>query len=88
MVTLTPKTFALKQTNQSKRLLGALGFADTPFQDDSSVAAAHIVSDLGSILAIVHQQQVNLSDIVNQEFLQPVREKVPCLRFGVRFAFG
>lgn len=30
--------------------------ADTPFQDDSPVAAAHVVSDLSSVLAVVHQQ--------------------------------
>jgi hypothetical protein len=56
-----------------------LGFADTPFQDDSSVAAAHVMSDLGGVLAIVHQQQVDLPDVVDQELLQAAGKEVSCL---------
>lgn len=59
------------------------GLVDTPFQDDSPVAAAHVVSDLGSVLAIVHQQQVDLPGVVDQEFLQPAGKEVSCLRSGV-----
>jgi len=58
-----------------------LGFADPPFQDESPVAAAHVVSDLGGVLAIVHQQQVNLTDVIDQELLQTIGKKVSCLRF-------
>ena len=65
-----------------------LGFAGPPFQDDSPVAAAHVVSDLGSVFAIVHQQQVNLPDVIDQELLQTTGKKVSCLRFRVRLMFG
>ena len=65
-----------------------VGFVDAPFQDNSSVAAAHIMSDLCSVLAIVHQQQVDLSDVVDQEFLQTIGKEVPCLRCRVRVTFG
>ena len=64
------------------------GLADIPFQYDSSVATAHIVSDLGSVLAIVHQQKVDLSGVVDQEFLQTIRKEVTRLRRGVRSTFG
>ena len=51
--------------NQSKERFGILEIVDTPFQDNSPVAAAHVVSDLGSVLAIVHQQQVDLPDVID-----------------------
>jgi hypothetical protein len=65
-----------------------LGFVDTPFQDDSPVSAAHVVSDLSGVFAIVHQQKVDLPDVVDKELLQTIGKKVSCLQFGVRFAFG
>lgn len=65
-----------------------LGIVDPPFQNNSPVAAAHVVSDLGSVFAIVHQQQVDLPDVVDQELLQTIGKKVPCLWFRVRFMFG
>ena len=65
--------------NQSMGLLGTLGAANTPFQDNSPVAAAHVVSDLSSVLPIVHQQQVDLPDVVDQELLQTIGEEVSCL---------
>lgn len=46
------------------------------------------MGDLCSVLAIVHQQQVNLPDVIDQELLQPAGEKVSCLRLRVRFMFG
>ena len=55
------------------------GLVDTPFQDDSPVAAAHVVSDLGSVLPIVHQQEVDLPNVIDQEFLQPAGKEVSCL---------
>jgi hypothetical protein len=63
-----------------------LRFGDAPLQDDSPVTAAHVVRDLGGVFAVVHQQQVNFPDVVDQELLQTTGKKVSRLRFGVSFA--
>jgi len=88
LVTLIPKTFALKQEISPRDAFAIIGIVDTPFQDDGPIAAAHIVGDLRSVLAIVHQQQVNLPNVIDKELLQPAGEKVSCLRLGVRFISG
>ena len=46
------------------------------------------MSDLGSILAVVHQQKVDFPGVVDQELLQTAGEKVACLRCRIRPTFG
>jgi hypothetical protein len=58
-----------KTKHEPKEVFGMCKFADAPFQDDSSVAAAHVVSDLSGIFTVVHQQQVDFPDVVDQELL-------------------
>ena len=57
LVTLTPKTLALKYRISPGTSCGYSGQeTDPPFQYDSSVTAAHVVCDLRGVFAIMHQQ--------------------------------
>jgi len=48
-------------------------------QDDSAVSARDVVGDFGSETFVVHQQELNLSHVANEEFLETAREEMACL---------
>ena len=51
----------------------------SPLEDQCAVATADTVRDLRRKAFVVHQEKVNFPDIVDEEFLQAVGEKMPRL---------
>jgi hypothetical protein len=49
---------------------------DAPFENDSPVAAAHVVCDLSRIAFVVHEQELELADVRYKELLEAVGEAV------------
>jgi hypothetical protein len=47
-----------------------------PLQDRRTVAAADVVGDFGGKGFVVHEEKVNLSDVVDQELLETVGHNV------------
>ena len=57
-----------------------VGRRDTaPLQDRYPVAAAHVVCNLRRKALVVHEQEVDLPDVANQEFFEAVGEKMASL---------
>ena len=58
-------------------------FVDTtniPLEDSDAVAAADVVRNLCCEALVVHQQEIQLPDVANQELLETVGEKMTSLR--------
>ena len=49
---------------------------DAPLENSDAVAAADVVRNLGRVALVVHQQEIQLPDVVDQELLETVGEKV------------
>ena len=49
---------------------------DAPLEDQSPVPAAHVVCNLRSIAFVVHQKELDLTDVVDEELLEAVGEQV------------
>lgn len=47
-----------------------------PFQYRRTVAAADVVGNLSGIAFVVHQKEIELPHVADQEFLQTVREEM------------
>ena len=52
---------------------------DAPLEDGDAVAAADVVGNLGGEALVVHQQEVQLPYVADQELLQTIGEKVASL---------
>lgn len=77
-VTLTPRTFALdsrmiSQEHKASRV------GCVPLEEGNAVAAADVVGDLSSEALVVHQQEIQLPYVTDQELLQATGEEVASL---------
>lgn len=54
-----------------------------PLENGDAVAAANVVRNLRSKGLIVHEQEIELPDVANQELLEAVGEEVTGLAYNV-----
>jgi hypothetical protein len=50
-----------------------------PFKDRGAVKAADAVRDLGRVGFVVHQQELELANVVNQELFVPIGQEMASL---------
>jgi hypothetical protein len=70
---------SLRPAERNKFLVRKQVIKDIPGQDLDALPTADVVGDLGSKAFVVHQQKVNLPNVVDEQLLQAVGENVPCL---------
>lgn len=72
-MTFTPSALALHKAKNESTTARSKVQSNAPLKNDNAVTGRNVVRDLRSEALVVHQEELNLLDVVDDELLESVR---------------